>query len=177
MRSLALVLAACAAKSATPAVAPAGAQRIAIAGPSSIPFDFPGVSLVASTNSAIHSHGGDGAMIDVVELAFEVNDHRAHSIEVRRVELLHRGCNAETWRARDALELVEHRALADQRPVARGIASVTLPARGPQRYAVHVAFEPVEVYNACDVFGFAIDVVVDRVRQKFEIPLHVTREE
>ena len=40
---------------------------------------------------------------------------------------------------------------------------------------ISIRFKMVEAYQACDAFGFALDLVVDRVRHQFELPLDVTR--
>jgi hypothetical protein len=42
----------------------------------------------------------------------------------------------------------------------------------PERYSVSVTFDGLETYTAC---GFAIDLVVDRVRTQIELPLHIIR--
>jgi hypothetical protein len=144
-----------------------------------------GVSLLQSTNTAFHEHGGDAAIVDHVRLIFEVDDHRAHEIEAREVALLRRHCMEKAWRDRDPLKLTGHEAwrdtlrLADNKHVPRHIpgdvSRVVIPAREPARYVVNVSFEPVEVYQACDIFGFALDLVVDRVRVPVELEFSVTR--
>jgi hypothetical protein len=138
--------------------------------------EFPGISLLESANSAIHTHGGPPADIDTLSLHFEVHDRRAHDIEARHVDFLRRSCNEEQWHDRQTVHITQHEAYAAAR-VAAGTATVTIPAGTPQRYFVRVAFATVQAYQACDIFAFEVDLVVDRVRAKFVIPLHVMREE
>ncbi|MBA3391359.1 MAG: hypothetical protein H0T89_01890 [Deltaproteobacteria bacterium] len=138
---------------------------------------FPGIDLVESVNHARHEHGGKAASIGHASIKFEVRDGRAHTIEVKAIELLRAHCREEKWRDRTRLKITGHEAFnwTSSDPIAKGKASVALPANPPQRYSVRVQFVPVDAYQSCDRFGFAVDLVVDRVRFKTELPLEVMR--
>lgn len=140
---------------------------------------FPGLDLVESPNSVMHEHGGDAAKIRVARLQFNVLDRRAHQIEARSIEFLRRSCNETTWHSRKKLDITGYSASWDNPGAARGETigrtELVLPAGVPRRALVSIRFKPVEAYQACDVFGFALDIVVDRVRHVFELPLDVTR--
>jgi hypothetical protein len=138
---------------------------------------FPGIDLLESSASAMHEHGGDAAKILSLSLMFEVHDRRTHEIETKRVELLRRHCMEKEWHSRDAVQLGGHfkRVEGEQAKALPSTVRLVIPAGEPRRYAVLVRFAAVEVYQACDHFGFAIDLVVDRVRHVFEIPFEVTR--
>jgi hypothetical protein len=49
------------------------------------------------------------------------------------------------------------------------------PARDP--YVISVRFAPVDAYQACDRFAFAVRLVVDGTAVELEAPLQVTRYE
>jgi len=119
----------------------------------------PAVELGPGRNHVIHTHGGDGAIVSRVELVVHADDDRAHTIEVRGIELLVGSGNAKDWFSRTPLA-VENRVIA-------------VPA-GARR--VYLTFAAVEVYNACERFAFAVDVVIDGDRRSLEVPLTVERE-
>jgi len=158
---------------AAPAAPIAGEPEVELA----VLQGFPGLDLVESSNHAFHEHGGDAAKISHAALTFEVRDGRAHVIAVHRIELLRAHCREDTWHDRTRLTITGYEAYAwtSHDPIATGRARVTLPAGDPQRYGVTVRFAPVAAYQACDRFGFAIDLVVDGARFQTEIPLDVTR--
>ncbi len=147
--------------------------------PLAVLHSFPGIDLLESSASAMHVHGGDAAKILSLHLAFEVHDRRTHEIETKRVELLRRHCMEKEWHSREVVQLGGHFTRRDDHEAGGlpGTARLLIPAGEPQRYAVLIRFAAIEVYQACDHFGFAIDLVVDRVRHVFEIPFDVTRED
>jgi hypothetical protein len=138
---------------------------------------FPGIDLLESSASAMHEHGGEAAKILSLQIMFDVHDRRTHEIETKRVELLRRHCMEKEWRSRQVVQLGGHyKHRADRAPGGiPGTARLVIPSAEPQRYAVLIRFAAVDVYQACDHFGFSIDLVVDRVRHVFEIPFEVTR--
>lgn len=138
---------------------------------------FPGVDFLRSDNHAAHDHGGPPAAINNVVLQFDVRDRRAHEVEIKHVDYLRRGCKENQWRERRAMKIVRHD-LYGKAFLATGDASVTIPPGVPGRYFVRVELaHVVEAYQSCDVFAFDVDLIVDRVRAKFTVPLFVTREE
>ena len=145
--------------------------------PLAVVHSFPGIDLLESSASASHEHGGAAAKILSLPIMFEVNDRRTHEIETKRVELLRRHCMEKQWHSRQVVQLGGHFKYRDDMPPGGvpGTARVVIPSGEPQRYAVLIRFAAVDVYQACDVFGFSIDLVVDRVRHVFEIPFDVTR--
>ena len=137
---------------------------------------FPGIDLVESSNAAIHEHGGDAAHITSVMLVFDIHDRRAHEIEAKQIEMLRKHCTEAEWHTRTVLKIAGYEAsTAGGANGVVGDARLLLPAGEPRRYRVSVRFSSVDAYQACDAFGFAIDLVVDRVRHRFELPLDVSR--
>jgi hypothetical protein len=145
---------------------------------------FPGIDFLQSPNAAFYEHLGDPAEVRNMVLLFEVHDHRAHAIEVRSVELLHRVCRANRWESRKPIELEGLEVMFDRgnepesgaHLVASGPGRVTIPSLEPRRYAMHVNFKNrLRVYQKCDDFAYAIDLVVDSIRHRTEIVFDVTR--
>lgn len=136
---------------------------------------FPGIDLVESLNSARHEHGGPPARVYRASMNFDVRDTRAHRIEVRSIAVVFDHCGKKKVKGD-----LEPRKLAGYAlytwdsadPIAKGTAALVTPPGKPDRYSVGVTFDSLETYTAC---GFAIDLVVDRVRKQIELPLHIIR--
>jgi hypothetical protein len=124
------------------------------------PADF---DVAAERRTVYHSHGGEGALVDRVELSVRNRSDRVRQLRVVGVERLHGSCNAPGWD--DARPLVVR---APMEPVA------VAPA---ESLRVAVMFDPVECYNACDRFGFRVHTEVDGAAVVVEAPLDVQREE
>ena len=138
---------------------------------------LPGLDIVESRNHAIHTHGGPPANIDHMTIRVRLH-HGTHVVKVTKLELLSGHCNSSTWSDRDPLQPT-HYALHDwdhNKPVATGTTDLTLAVR-PDLYAIHVHFATQQAYNACDRFGYAVTLLVDRTPVQLELPLTVEREE
>jgi hypothetical protein len=139
---------------------------------------FPGIDIVKSINDARHEHGGSPAPLDHVVINFEVRDTRAHTISVRKVEIVYANCDKKKRAPQDvqALKLLGHALYTwdDVDPIVKGKASVSTPAGKAQRLGVNVNFEGITTYSGC---AFAVDIVVDRIRKKIELPLQIKRME
>jgi len=160
----------------TPPAAPAPPTPLQVETPLKLLHSFPGIDLVESSNAAIHEHGGDAARIGHVMLVFDISDRRAHEIEAKQVEMLRRHCSETAWHSRTPLKIRGYDAsTAGGANGVVGDARLVLPPGVPRRYRVSIRFDSVDAYQACDAFGFALDLVVDRVRHKFELPLDITR--
>jgi hypothetical protein len=123
------------------------------------PADF---DLAAERRTVYHTHGGEGALVDRVELAVRNRSDRARQLRVVGVERLHGSCNAPGWD--DARPLVVRAPMA---PIA------VAPA---ESLRVAVMFDPVECYNACDRFGFRVRAEIDGAPVVVEAELDVQRE-
>ena len=134
---------------------------------------FPGVDLVESVNDAVYGHGGPPAKISYAFITFDVRDQRAHRIEVRSIAVVVSNCGKKNAKVKPR-KLLGHtlHAWDDIDPIAKGKTSVATPVGKPDRYGVKLDFEGLETYDAC---GLAIDLVVDRVRKKIELPFTITR--
>lgn len=137
---------------------------------------FPGIDLVETINDVQHGHGGPPAKVNHAFINFEVRDVRAHKIEVRSISIVFDHCRGAKKRKTDvqrrALQGLELSTWHGVDPIAKGKASVSTPAGKPAGYGVKVLFDGVATYSGC---GFAIDLVVDRVRKQIELPLTITR--
>ena len=138
---------------------------------------FPGIDVVESINQARHEHGGPPAPLSEVTINFEVRDARAHSISVKKLEIVFSNCGPKQKREKTdvkPLKITGHELYTwdDVDPIAKGAASVSTPSGGPKRYSVQATFDGITTYSAC---AFAIDLVVDRVRKKIELPLTIKR--
>jgi hypothetical protein len=136
---------------------------------------FPGIDLVESINSARHEHGGPPAKVYRATMNFEVRDMRAHRIEVRSIAVVFDHCGKKKAKGDvKPRKLLGHELYTwdSADPIATGKAGVVTPAGKPERYSVTVAFDGLETYTGC---GFAIDLVVDRVRKQIELPLNIIR--
>ena len=140
--------------------AAASSPRPAAAAASAGPADF---DLAAERRTVYHTHGGEGALVDRVELAVRNRSDRARRLRVVGVERLHGSCNTPGWD--DARPLVVR---APTEPVA------VAPA---ESLRVAVMFDPVECYNACDRFGFRVHAEIDGAAVVVEAALDVQREE
>ena len=136
---------------------------------------FPGIDIVSSINDARHEHGGPPAKLDHVVINFEVRDTRAHTLSVRKVEIVQLECGKKRDpKLIDTLKIVDHELYTweDLDPIAKDKASVKTPAGMAQRLGLHVNFEGITSYTGC---AFLVDIVVDRVRKKIELPLQIKR--
>jgi hypothetical protein len=139
----------------------------------------PAIKLLPSDNHAIHGHRGKGAVIDDMRLEFEIADNRPHVIAVKKVELLWRSCNqgSSEWYSREAKPVARLELMGEKSSViAKGDASVTVPAGSKDAYVRVVFVATFEVYNGCEVFAYGVDLDLDGVRSTHEVPLHVERE-
>lgn len=134
---------------------------------------FPGIDIVQSSNEGIHSHGGPGAKLDHANVIFEVRDARAHTIAVRKIAILWTDCDAKPDSKSLALQGHALHSWDENKRIAKGRASVSTPAGGPQRYRLAIEYKQIETFRGC---GYAIDIVVDRVRKQIQLPLRITRE-
>jgi len=172
-----LALAACASPRPAPLAKPLETAPLAVI------QSFPGIDLMPSFNAVFYEHAGDPATVKSMVLMFEVQDHRAHAIEVRKLELLHRHCRSEHWDDRKTIELGEIVVtFSHDTPdtgtqlVASGRTHVTIPAHEPSRYAVQLGFaKPLVVYQKCDDFAYGLDLVVDSIRHQTETLFEVNR--
>jgi hypothetical protein len=139
---------------------------------------FLGIDLVETVNDVRHEHGGPPAALDHASINFEVRDARAHSVSVRKLEIVYANCDKPKRDPTDikALKILDHELYAwdNVDPIAKGKASVMTPAGKARRFGVHVTFEAITAYTGC---AFAIDIVVDRIRKKIELPLQIKRME
>jgi hypothetical protein len=134
---------------------------------------FPGIDIVETRNHVIYSHGGPGPKLDHADIVVEVRDARAHTISVRRIGLVST-CDPKPGEIR-ALKLTGHelRTWDASKVVAKGTASIATPRGKPDRLRVRIQFKELSTTSAC---AFALDVVVDRIRKKIELPLTLERE-
>jgi hypothetical protein len=138
---------------------------------------FPGVDLVESVNDVTHDHYGPPAKVHQAFLNFEVLDTRAHQIEVRSIAVVVDNCGKKKAKGDvKPRKLAGHELYAwdSSDPIAKGKAGVRTPPGKPDRFTVEVEFASFDTTRAC---GFAIDIVVDRVRKQIELPLRIIREE
>jgi hypothetical protein len=133
--------------------------------------EFPGIDVVFSVNERIMQHGGPPVTLDYMSINFEVRDTRAHTISVRGLAMTS-DCKRKK-RTFDKLKIKGHELYAwdSDKPV-KGTASVSTPSGKAARYQVRVLFDEVKSAEGC---AFAVDVVVDRVRKKIELPLHIKK--
>lgn len=138
----------------------------------------PGIDIVESVNHASHLHGGDAASIDHASINVLVTNTKAHTIAVKKLELLRGHCRTATWESRKVLKVTGYHAYdwdsADA--IASGTKAVTLPVK-PDLYQVSVAFAGVSAYQACDRFAFAVQLVVDGKPVAIEVPLQIKRKQ
>ncbi len=138
----------------------------------------PGIDIVESINHASHIHGGDAATIDHASINVLVTNRKAHTLSVKKLELLRGLCQSTTWESRKVLKVTGYAGYdwdsADA--IASGKTNVTLPAK-PDLYQVSVAFAGVSAYQACDRFAFAVQLVVDGTRVAIEVPLQIKRKQ
>jgi hypothetical protein len=140
---------------------------------------FPGIDLVETINEGIYDHGGPPAKLDHATINFDVGDARAHTITIRKLDMVTASCGKADKRSKtDTKPLVikghELRTWDDAKPIAKRAASISTPAGGPRRYSVNVRFAEITTTSGC---AFTIDLVVDRVRKKIELPLRIIREQ
>jgi hypothetical protein len=134
---------------------------------------FPGIDIVESSNHVTYSHGGPPPKLDHAELVVEVRDARAHTISVRSIGIVST-CEPKSGDVR-GLKLKGHelRVWGTAKLVAKGTASIATPAGKPDRHRIRIVFKELSTTVGC---AFALDVVVDRVRKKIELPLTLERE-
>jgi hypothetical protein len=134
---------------------------------------FPGIDIVESRNHVIYSHGGPAPKLDHVDLVVEVRDARAHTLSVRSIGIVST-CDPKPGEIR-ALKLKGHelRTWDTDKVVAKGTASIATPAGKPDRHRARIRFKDITTTVGC---AFALDVVVDRIRKKIELPLTLERE-
>ena len=140
-----------------PRPAPAAA---AAASAAAGPADF---DLAAERRTVYHTHGGEGALVDRVELAVRNRSDRARQLRVVGVERLHGSCNAPGW--------------DDARPLVVRAPTAPVTVAPAESLRVAVMFDPVECYNACDRFGFRVHAEIDGAAVVVEAALDVQREE
>jgi len=125
-----------------------------------LPADF---DIEAEERTVYHTHGGEGALVDRVELSVHNRSDSSRYLRVTGAERLHGSCNAAGWD--DARALTVHEP-AD-----------VIEVGGGEALRVAVVFDPVECYNACDRFGFRVHAEVDGHPVTVEALLDVEREE
>jgi hypothetical protein len=137
-----------------------------------------GVDLLHTVQTVRHNHDGRPARLGHALLEVDIRDRNAHSIAARSVELLHAHCYSAGWDERTPLTIADHAAasadleLWDIEGTARG---VTIPAGSPRRVRLIIGFKAVEVYQACDKFGFALQLSIDSTPVALETDLRVVR--
>jgi len=133
--------------------------------------EFPGIDIVFSVNDRIMQHGGRPASIDNMSINFEVRDTRAHTIAVRDLAMTS-DCKSKK-RKFDKLKIkgLELSPWDSNKPD-KGTASVSTPSGKAARYQLRVRFDEVKSSEGC---AFAVDLVIDRVRKKIELPLRITK--
>lgn len=135
---------------------------------------FPGIDIVEVSNHHIYSHGGPPAKIAAASFGLDVHDARAHTISVRKIAILWSCAAKPDPRTVRTLKRTGHELRGgDDAVIAFGPARVVTPGGKPARYVVKVNFKEITATEAC---AFAIDLVVDRVREEIRLPLTIERE-
>lgn len=137
---------------------------------------LPGLHLLESESYARHVHGGSPANIHETSVRLENIDGKAHKITVRGLEFLRRHCRSKKWNQRRKLEVTEVgiHGWNDLDDVATGVNGITVPKKRGL-YSMQVRFPGLSAYQACDGFGYAIELEVDGDRPAMEIELHIKR--
>ena len=156
--------------------APAGAIGAATA-----TLQLAGIELRSATTAASHTHGGKPAAISGTELEVRTLDDRPHRIAATALTLLRAHCLSTGWHSATALTVTAlHASLlapASGPDLAGSAAGIDLPAGAGIDYQLRIGFEATTVYQACDLFGFSVTLLVDGQATTLELPLEVTRYE
>ena len=135
----------------------------------------PGVAIFESRNFSSHGHGGPPASLDNVFVILEIEDRRPHAISADRVELLRASCRETAWHDRTPLHITGYRLYRDTAdPIANNPSRLALPAV-PGQYSISIDFTAVPAYQACDRFGYAVQLIIDGARVPLELPLDIKR--
>ena len=135
----------------------------------------PGVAIFESRNFASHGHGGPPASLDHVFVILDIEDRRSHAISADGVELLRASCGETAWHDRTPLHVTGYRLYRDtEDPIAKNSRRLAMPAV-PGHYSISIDFAAVPAYQACDRFGFAVQLIIDGARVPLELPLDIKR--
>jgi len=161
------------------------ASSSASAAPSSGPAPRPklkeiarvaGVSVLETSNTARHVHGGKPAKIHVLAINLNSVQGKANEVRVTKLGWLHAHCRSSSWTSRKDLSVRSLDVIPwdAYEPTAKGAASVVLPTK-PDWYQLRVHFDGITAYQACDKFGVEIELQIDGKLITFEMPYDVMR--
>src|SRR5450755_1161306 len=139
---------------------------------------FSGIDIVESRNEYDHEKGDSGAKMTEANIYVSNHDGKAHTLRIKKLELLHAHCNAQKWADRKTLSVSNYEVYGwvGLEPKMTDKAKAVVPA-DQDLFHVIAKIGSVQVYNECDKFAFGVSVDIDGTTKQVELPIKVTRNE